>query len=103
MPPSVMTLKLSPSRLSGMIVTANVARTVPHAISVMRQLRRNSSRTSPASTRPISTASRTLATERVTSWLWSYQFTSRTPAGSGTVASLSLMSRAIWAASAPKP
>ena len=77
-----MMLKLMPSRLSTRMEAASVAGTTSTAINVTRQLRRNSSSTRAASTRPISTASRTLPADWVTSSLWSYQFTRRTPGGS---------------------
>ncbi len=87
-PPSVMMLKLIPSRLSTSTVMARVAGVTITAISVTRQLRRKAISTTAASTRPISTASRTLAADWVTSWLWSYQFCSFTPAGRWKAASL---------------
>ncbi len=75
-------LKLMPSRLSSSTVTASVAGTTSSAISVTRQLRRNRISTMPASSRPISTASRTLPADCTTSTLWSYQLLSFTPCGS---------------------
>ncbi len=95
MPPRVMMLKLILSRLSTSTVAARVAGTTITATRVTRQLRRNISNTSAARARPISTASRTLATDWVTSWLWSYQLTSCTPGGSGKVASFAWTAWAI--------
>ncbi len=69
MPPNVMMLKLIPSRLSSSTEVASVAGTTRMAISVTRHERRNSIRTAAASTRPISTASRTLPADWVTSSL----------------------------------
>ncbi len=82
MPPMVMMLKLMPATLSTSTVAASVAGTTRMAIRVTRQLLRKLISTIAASTRPISTASRTLAADWVTSSLWSYHFTRRTPGGS---------------------
>ena len=66
---------------------AIVAGTTRTAISVIRNDRRNAMSTRVASNSPISTASRTLAADCVTSSLWSYQLTSETPGGSFTLRS----------------
>ncbi len=62
-------LKLMPIRLSTSIVAAKVAGTTTIATKVTRQLRRNRINTMPAKVRPMSTASRTLAADCVTSSL----------------------------------
>ncbi len=81
-PPSVMMLNVMPKTNRSSTVIASVAGTTSIATSVTRTLRRNTSSTIPASTRPIRMASRTLPVESVTSVLWSYHLTSVTPGGS---------------------
>ncbi len=77
-----MMLKLIPSSVRISTAVAIEAGSTSSAISVTRQLRRKPISTSPASTTPIAIASRTEPAAAVTSVLWSYHFTSRTPAGS---------------------
>ena len=69
MPPSVMMLKLIRSTSSRTIVAAINAGTTRTAISVILQLRRNTSSMKAASTTPIMIASRTLVAEAITSSL----------------------------------
>jgi multidrug efflux pump subunit AcrB len=95
MPPSVMMLKLIPAIARTSTVAISVAGTTISATSVTRQLRRKTSSTIAASTSPISTASRTLAKDWLTSSLWSYQLRNCTPGGSLNRASLACTSRAI--------
>ena len=80
-PPRVMMLKVSPRLSSSSTVTASVAGTTSMATKVTRRLRRKPSSTSAARPSPIRIASRTLPAESVTSVLWSYHVTRRTPAG----------------------
>ena len=65
-PPSVIRLKLSPSRRRAMNVIASVAGITRPATSDVPQSRRNSTMMSDASTKPMITASRTLAMESFT-------------------------------------
>jgi hypothetical protein len=81
MPPRVMMLKLNPITESIRTVMSSVTGTTMMATSVTRQLRRNSSMTRPARSKPIATASRTLPSDSVTNWLWSYQRATLAPGG----------------------
>ncbi len=66
-------LKLMPSTDNSSTVDDSTAGTTIRVMTVILTLRRNASSTSPASTTPIRTASRTLLAEPRISSLWSYQ------------------------------
>ena len=82
MPPSVIRLNVSPRTCSTSTVVASAAGTTSSASAIMRVLRRNNHRIAPASSTPISNASRTVAAEAAIRSAWLYHSATVTPFGS---------------------
>ena len=96
MPPSVITLIVSPMSDRMSAVTASTTGTATTATTVIFQFRRNRNSTSAASSTPIPTASRTLFSDARMRSDWLYHCAATVPGGSGTFASAASTSRAIW-------